>query len=152
MIYICRKWPEILQNMPYRDPCMKSNNMRSKPDVDSTGPSWSQCRCGMTLMGAVVSRAKVTRQTAGTEASNKARICGLTICVSPVPWSLKFRHFSTNDRAEFPSNIRISGTSSYFLFTGVHYTKVSSRPRKKDSGGAWPWLSVPRSKLEVPSF
>ena len=64
---------------------MKSNNMRSKPDVDSTGPSWSQCRCGMTLMGAVVSRAKVTRQTAGTEASNKARICGLTICVSPVP-------------------------------------------------------------------
>jgi len=28
--------------------------------------------------------------------------------------SLKFRHFSTNDRAEFPSNIRISGTSSHF--------------------------------------
>jgi len=53
-----------------------------------------------------------------------------------VSQSLKFHHFSTNDRAEFPSNIRISGTSSYFLFTGVHYTKVSSRPRKKDSGGA----------------
>ena len=44
--------------------------------------------------------------------------------------NLKFRHFSTNHRAEFPSNIRISGTNSYFLFTGVHYTKLSSRPPK----------------------
>ena len=50
--------------------------------------------------------------------------------------SLKFRHFSTNHRAELPSNIRISGTNFYFLFTGVHYTKVSSTPRKKDNGGA----------------
>ena len=50
--------------------------------------------------------------------------------------NLKFRHFSTNHRAEFPSNIRISGTNSYFLFTRVHYTQVSFRSCKKDSCGA----------------